>query len=596
MLMGGYWLSISIGPVQGFIAAARRTRDLWYGSWLLSEVSKAVARSLHEQGVSLIRPGIEDEDLKPDSDLNVANKILAYVPDHLRPADVFASAEQAGRDRLREEANQVLEKTRAFVNADLWEKQIDEFLEIYGAWVPGKKDDMESRRDVERLLDGRKALRDFSPGYGKERVPKSSLDARHESVLNPRSLSDKDLRRLDLMTGEQLDAIGFVKRLGQGRKQYPSIGRIAADPWLRAIAEKQPERLEALRRLAEQVPELPYLPWSQFKLFPYEATICYPSRLEEALSGSEHESLREQIKKLVSKAPAASPYMAVLNADGDRMGAAIDGLKDEDELRKLSEKLSEFAREAQNIIAKHYGALVYSGGDDVLAFVPLDRVLEAARDLHTRFSELLEQVVKGGQAPTLSIGIAVNHYREPLVDVLTRARQALDYAKKPDRNGLAFCLYKRSGGDLLVRFRWDEDPDKRLKTWLRLLGSDSVPMQAAYELNMLIGRYLPQDRGAPEDDGQRANREDDRASEDVNGWIREALRADAERLLKRKEIKDKGSLQTALELLFEGLEEPEDGSDKRKRDREWTEGFQRRVRMMLLAVQLLQVSRASDSM
>ena len=56
-------------------------------------------------------------------------------------------------------------------------------------------------------------------------------------------------------------------------------------------------------------------------------------------------------------------------------------------------------------------------------------MLEAARDLHTRFSELLEQVVKGGQAPTLSIGIAVNHYREPLVDVLTRARQALDYAK-----------------------------------------------------------------------------------------------------------------------------------------------------------------------
>ena len=149
---------------------------------------------------------------------------------------------------------------------------------------------------------------------------------------------------------------------------------------------------------------------------------------------------------------------------------------------------------------------------------------------------------------------------------------------------------------MLVRFRWDEDPDKRLKTWLRLLGSDSKPMQAAYELNMLIGRYLPQDRGALEDDGQRANREDDRASEDVNGWIREALRADAERLLKRKEIKDKGSLQTALELLFEGLEEPEDGSDKRKRDREWTEGFQRRVRMMLLAVQLLQVSRASDSM
>jgi hypothetical protein len=36
-------LLITIGPVQEFIAAARRSRDLWFGSWLLSELSKAAA-------------------------------------------------------------------------------------------------------------------------------------------------------------------------------------------------------------------------------------------------------------------------------------------------------------------------------------------------------------------------------------------------------------------------------------------------------------------------------------------------------------------------------------------------------------------------
>ena len=39
-----YLISIAIGPVQDFIASARRSRDLWFGSWLLSELSKTAAR------------------------------------------------------------------------------------------------------------------------------------------------------------------------------------------------------------------------------------------------------------------------------------------------------------------------------------------------------------------------------------------------------------------------------------------------------------------------------------------------------------------------------------------------------------------------
>jgi CRISPR-associated endoribonuclease Cas6 len=43
-----YLLSISIGPVQDFIASARRSRDLWFGSWLLSQLSKAAALAIAE--------------------------------------------------------------------------------------------------------------------------------------------------------------------------------------------------------------------------------------------------------------------------------------------------------------------------------------------------------------------------------------------------------------------------------------------------------------------------------------------------------------------------------------------------------------------
>lgn len=54
--MTSHLLALTVGPVQDFIAAARRTRDLWFRSHLLSEISKAAAKSLRDQGGKLIFP------------------------------------------------------------------------------------------------------------------------------------------------------------------------------------------------------------------------------------------------------------------------------------------------------------------------------------------------------------------------------------------------------------------------------------------------------------------------------------------------------------------------------------------------------------
>ena len=71
-----------IGPVQDFIRSSRRSRDLWFGSWLLSELSKTAALEIVEQNGgdlewSLIFPAPETlSELKSDS-FNVANRIVA---------------------------------------------------------------------------------------------------------------------------------------------------------------------------------------------------------------------------------------------------------------------------------------------------------------------------------------------------------------------------------------------------------------------------------------------------------------------------------------------------------------------------------------
>ena len=58
--MTQYVLTLSIGPVQEFIASARRSRDLWSGSWLLSEMAKAAAKSLFEAGAQMVFPFVDE--------------------------------------------------------------------------------------------------------------------------------------------------------------------------------------------------------------------------------------------------------------------------------------------------------------------------------------------------------------------------------------------------------------------------------------------------------------------------------------------------------------------------------------------------------
>lgn len=92
--MSKHLITLSIGPVQDFIAAARRTRDLWFGSWVLSEISKAAAYEIHQfSDTTLIFPSSNnpEQDLKPCDGtagycFNVGNKLLFLTEtDNPRP-------------------------------------------------------------------------------------------------------------------------------------------------------------------------------------------------------------------------------------------------------------------------------------------------------------------------------------------------------------------------------------------------------------------------------------------------------------------------------------------------------------------------------
>ena len=185
-------LAISLGPVQGFIASARRsTRDLWCGSDLLSEVSKAAAKAVHDactcprRRPDLSGPG-HPGDLAPDSPrpasgCPVANIILAELRD-VHPATVAQAARAAARSHWRQVADAVYHDHRSVIQREIWADQVNDVIEFYAAWVPLADDYPECRRYAMRLLGGRKNCRDFLPAKGRGAVPKSP-DGLRESVL-----------------------------------------------------------------------------------------------------------------------------------------------------------------------------------------------------------------------------------------------------------------------------------------------------------------------------------------------------------------------------------------------------------------------------
>ncbi len=549
---------LALGPVQDFIAAARTTRDLWFGSHLLSEISKAAAKQIAEDGGRLIFPALKmgDPDLDPDKSFNVANIILAELPEGKNPDEINKTAKDAAQERWMHFAEIAKSAAETAVDDVIWNEQIEDVIEFYSAWVPftDVKQYKSARIRLMRLLAARKSTRNFEPAqshWGKE---KSSLDGARDTVLKKDSdLQKKLIIRMRLKESEELCAVGLTKRLGSGEVSFPSVVRVAVDPWIRGIMNsKNGEAINVLKKIRE-ICEVNKTISSRYsgKLypdFPYDSQILFPARLDAMKKTSERKQgkgkswlnyldkgdrndldrIKEHLTRLQRKGTndkkeigfgfgEPNPYLAVLVADGDQMGKAIFVIDDPKQHREFSTQLSKFARDAKKIIEDPYGltgedgttkrsahgCVVYTGGDDVLAFLPVDTCIATARALHEKFSDLLKGFPldpknEPEKTPTLSVGIAIVHSLEPLEDILTYGRDAEKAAKKPDRDGLAVHLHTRGGGDpTKIREQWSPTSasgnsmsiDKRLETWVGLYLADDFPDGAAYDLRQLAEDY-----------------------------------------------------------------------------------------------------------
>ncbi len=563
-----YLFLVSIGPVQGFIASARRTRDLAFGSWLLSEIAKAAARQIVEiegRQESLIFPApdfTQNNSLVSRSPLNVANKIVALIQH--APKDVGKSVKDAIFAQLHSIRDETYKEIKIAVDErETAYKQIEDLIDLQWVAVPFNEEEhkyVAARKQLEALMAARKNTRDFAPVKWHSDQPKSSIDGQLESVI-PESAypsrqvpAEKKFSKIRQLydkyhagPAERLSGVDLLKRCGETiyPSDFPSTSHIATIPFLQRLElipdktqarERWNNYIEKVRRIADpkgsasgventpmQVVSLEKIAKDFYSahsiLQNLEGSMLFEERLTDLVDViSDNDKLKEaknalrkfyeftdsQFASLGLSSARPNPYYAILLADGDRMGEVIDAQAEhkihEDEHgyeqhHRISQALSRFADGVKAIVEKdHKGALVYAGGDDVLAFVPLHTVLRCAQKLAKNFEQILsgftnnETAKNQKRTPTLSVGIVIVHHLESLQDALELARSAEKKAKQVDgKNALAIIVSKRSGEDYSIAGSWD-DMNEYLEQLISFCRADDIPNGTAYELRDLARR------------------------------------------------------------------------------------------------------------
>jgi len=495
----------TLGPVQEFIAQARKMRDLWFGSHLLSELSKAAASKFEEMGGKLIFPQLDRR--KDGTESAVANKIIGLIRTD-EPQAIALAMRRAVEDKWKTytlDAEERLGKDKA-INVPMWKRQVKDVLEFYAAWSSLKDDSQyaEVRDKTERLLAARKTLRDFKPNEPSKLFgdKKSALDSGRESVL----LESKFHRyaHYGIKKDETLDAISLVKRLSsQHAKQDPfySVCDTAFQPFRDRMASNLywQESVQQYYDAAVQICKR-YVPSLLIREDGLDSRFFYEKQIRDMLQETDLDS--EQMKLICSEIFVSlnelysqlrerpSPYYAFLLADGDRMGQKIKAIRSPEAHRAFTRQLSLFSEEAGKIVTKHQGQLIYSGGDDVMAVLPLHTCFVAVQALYDQFAADVGEAIPLSEGPvTLSAGMVIVHMLEPLGEVRILAQQAEQMAKER-RGQLAVFMQKRSGGELMrYAMSFDEQPDQRMARLVEMYRTGIYSAQLAYDLRELYLRY-----------------------------------------------------------------------------------------------------------
>lgn len=475
-------LIFTIGPVQSFIAQARKTQDLYAGSRLISYLCRTAARkAIDDYGAEIIYPDLNNPSLP--------NRFVALLP----------VLEKEGLQEIGRQIEETVKGTFLHIGCKVvqsfglpvttaFRRQLEEYLEVF--WVAGKCDPAAyagAYREMESLVGAMKNIRPFSAGG--EQGRKCSMTGQHNALFyrgKKKAFLEQAVRVPDsiparyLAPGESLGGIGFLKRTAdqffktcnEDNKfdaAFPSTAGIALEDSLLALPQEQVEKYKGI-----------FGKWFNDQFF-YEENLTARRFAMEGIPGDILEKAKLMLKELskaaVARGVSFSKYYALLVMDGDSMGEWVAGknLADRDELldfqRRLTRSLGAYAGQVKAILEAHHGRSVYCGGDDLLALINLQHLLAVLQELRESFPALeqLGPVVPGKKSST-SAGVCIAHYKAPLAEVIKYAREMERTAKHLEgKDAVAIGVIKHSGEICQAVVKWKYENVAPLKLLCRLV-------------------------------------------------------------------------------------------------------------------------------
>lgn len=288
------YFHLTIGPVQAFVVQARRTRDFWAGSFILSFLSSVAMAAVKQQGGKIEFPLPDDNYLDWLAGTNNepgTEPLQGSVPNRFKAlgaqvgADFDAAAVvSAVQTAWQELAQRVWQyDIEPVVGADslqqqIWQRQICQFWDI--SWC------LTEQNQVSNLLDRRKNWRnhliDDEPGVkcslmeGYQELSGEERPGEGVRIFWNRVRAQSQNLARDLREDEHLCAIALVKRrfvhyfaelnitlptVSQfppisicGWKipaSVPSVAYLAASPWLAATINASHDNAELLTAIKE---------------------------------------------------------------------------------------------------------------------------------------------------------------------------------------------------------------------------------------------------------------------------------------------------------------------------------------------------------
>jgi len=362
------------------------------------------------------------------------------------------------------------------------------------------------------------------------------------------------------------------------------------DQWLQAGGQSDAAFAEQCQALQADTVALPRKLTRSHARNPALADAKRLPGLLEAARDADDEVALERAQRLVRQTLSLTPsaaaasgraaasvkletYYALLMMDGDRMGAILSGDEathtaigyrdsfhpqvqkgfDEHAARQplirqyggqqrpispnrhlaISGALNDFSQTVVRHVVEeeHLGRVIYAGGDDVLAMLPVADLLSAMQRLRHAYSGTFPEhesvdwgdlrkrntlvcksgfaFLKGrlmrmmGRSATASTGAVIAHHQAPLAAVLRELRTAEKRAKtEGGRDAFSITVIKRSGGALRLTEKWGtpQEPGRTVKLLNDLIAflSDQATSRRAVYHSLEWLTDLPDPREKPE--------------------------------------------------------------------------------------------------